>query len=216
MTERFPGRQDSEALATLWPAILPTIAQVWKMPAATSVDTVWLSRTHTYFIKEKKHGAQKGKRNWMAFEYTGWERKALHRWTPSPPCSGRRRVPKWRSVCMTVHKIKSFLKSDSCKNESHQVILGSWLPLALRIKSDPQIPQLSSEIGLGFGGGTCKPASVNKKEFVSQRRKDKAFQGKRTAGKGGGQLSEGLACLKTARKLSVAGTQGVTEVRLDT
>lgn len=57
---------------------------------------------------------------------------------------------------------------------------------------------------------------MNEKEFVSQRRKDEAFQGKRTAGKAGGQLSEGLACLKTARKLSVAGTQGVAEVRLDT
>ena len=57
---------------------------------------------------------------------------------------------------------------------------------------------------------------MNEKEFVSQRRKDEAFQGKRTAGEAGGQLSEGLVCLKTARKLSVAGTQGVAEVRLDT
>lgn len=54
------------------------------------------------------------------------------------------------------------------------------------------------------------------RKSVSQRRKDEAFQGKRTAGEGGGQLSEDLVCLKTAKKLSVAGTQGVTQVRLDT
>lgn len=57
---------------------------------------------------------------------------------------------------------------------------------------------------------------MNEKQFVSQRRKDEAFQGKRTAGEGGGQLSEDVVCLKTAKKLSVAGTQGVTQVRLDT
>ena len=54
------------------------------------------------------------------------------------------------------------------------------------------------------------------RKFVRQRRKDEAFQGKRTAGEGGGQLSEDLVCLKTARNLRVAGLQGVTEVRLDT
>ena len=63
-------------------------------------------------------------------------------------------------------------------------------------------------------GHVSQPQSMRK--FVRQRRKDEAFQGKRTAGEGGGQLSEDLVCLKTARNLRVAGMQGVTEVRLDT
>ena len=141
----------------------------WKRPAATSVDTVLLSGTCMHFTKEKKHRAQKGNRNWVAFEYMGWERNALHTWTPSAPDSGRRRVPKWTSVCVTVHKISPSWSLISCKNESHQVILGSWLPLALKIKRDSQSPQLSSKIGLGFGGRTCKPASVNEKVCQAEK-----------------------------------------------
>ena len=55
-----------------------------------------------------------------------------------------------------------------------------------------------------------------RKSLSAREGKTKHSRAKRTAGEGGGQLSEDMVYLKTAKKLSVAGTQGVTQVRLDT
>ena len=90
----------------------------------------------------KKHRAHMGNRNRKAFKCTGWERKgAPRRLLLSLPIS-KCRVPKGSSCCMTMN-MKKVLPGiwSPVKNESHQVIPNSLLPIALRMECDVQSPQ---------------------------------------------------------------------------
>lgn len=195
----IPWEAEFWALATPFTSKSTDNCTAWKRPARHRCGhcvTQW--NLHAFHQGEETQGSQGNEELSEAFEYMGWERNALHRWTPSAPGLTTQSA-KMNPVCVTVHKINKVLPEVCFPIKMNPIrLFCSWLPLALMISFSLQSPQLSSKIGrLLEEGHVSQPQSMRK--FVRQRRKDEAFQGKRTAGEGGGSYLRTWCAWKTAR-----------------